>query len=416
LIETLTGMSCRIAFRNLNFMCLNHSTNYRTNMTRSKIKTSMAAACILLFCPVFLLKAQKKSRSEPSKQIAMMAEYWEVKTGKVEFVQYKNVPIIKLQPDAGLAIVKGLDFINGTIEFDAEPLDAATAPFVTCYFRLTSDGESEVFYLRLGREENHKRNDAVQYAPLIKTVNLWDMLPQYQGPAVLENRNWNHIKIIVSGAQMRAYVNDMNRPALEVPFLESNSSHGSIAFEGLAAFANLVIKTDIVEGLPANKGVDLTDHDANYVRKWFVTQPAILESGRELTQQDFPIADAIWEPLSAERNGLINLTRKFGVENRRYVWLKTTIQSASELQKRIQLGFSDEVWVFVNRRLIYVDKNLYLQGMRKTPNGRCSIENSSFNFSLKPGDNEILIGVANDFYGWGIIARIESLDGIELLR
>ena len=36
--------------------------------------------------------------------------------------------------------------------------------------------------------------------------------------------------------------------------------------------------------------------------------------------------------------------------------------------------------------------------------------------SLKAGDNEILIGVANDFYGWGIIARVESLEGIDLVR
>ena len=145
-----------------------------------------------------------------------------------------------------------------------------------------------------------------------------------------------------------------------------------------------------------------------------VTQPAALEYGRELNQKDFPTPQTAWDSLDAERNGLINLTRKYGAENRRYVWLKTTIKSAVELQRRIQLGFSDEVWVFVNGRMTYVDKNLYLQGMRKTPNGRCAIENSSFDLSLKAGDNEILIGVANDFYGWGIIARMESLEGIDV--
>jgi hypothetical protein len=208
----------------------------------------------------------------------------------------------------------------------------------------------------------------------------------------------------------------MSRPALEIPCLEGNSSHGSIALEGFAAFANLVVKPDVVEGLPASKGVDLTSHDANYIRKWFVTQPAVLEYGRELHQKDFPTSQTTWDSLDAERNGLINLSRKYGAENRRYVWLKTTIKTAAEIRRRIQLGFSDEVWVFVNGRITYVDKNLYLQGMRKTPNGRCSLENSSFDLSLKAGDNEILIGVANDFYGWGIIARMESLEGIDLVR
>ena len=158
------------------------------------------------------------------------------------------------------------------------------------------------------------------------------MLPQYQGPSVLHNRDWNHVKIVVSGMQMRAYVNDMSRPALEIPCLEGNSSHGTIAFEGFAAFANLVVKPDVVEGLPAGKGVDLTSHDANYIRKWFVTQPAVLEHGRELNQKDFPTPQTPWDSLDAERNGLINLTRKYGAENRRYVWLKTTIKSSAEFR------------------------------------------------------------------------------------
>jgi hypothetical protein len=64
---------------------------------------------------------------------------------------------------------------------------------------------------------------------------------------------------------------------------------------------------------------------------------------------------------------------------------------------------------------VYVDKNLYIQGMRKTPNGRCSIENATVALPLKVGDNELLIGVANDFYGWGIIARLETGEDLEVV-
>jgi hypothetical protein len=35
---------------------------------------------------------------------------------------------------------------------------------------------------------------------------------------------------------------------------------------------------------------------------------------------------------------------------------------------------------------------------------------------LKAGENELLIGLANDFYGWGIIARLEELDGLVIER
>lgn len=383
---------------------------------RSLRKNLIVIGLVFLF-PGFLI-AQKKATSASKKilNIPMTADHWEIQPEKVEFGMYKNVQAMKIRENGGLAILRNVDFTNGTIEFDAEPLNAVAVPFLTSYFRFQNNQENEVFYLRIGREDNHKRNDAAQYAPVIKGVNLWDMLPHFQGPATIHNSNWNHIRLVVSGQQMRAYVNDMNMPVLEIPYLEGNAKHGAIAFEGFAAFANLVVKPDAVEDLPAGKGVDLTDHDANYIRQWQVTDPIVLDYGKELSPNDFPKMDAAWNSIDAERNGLINLTRKFGVEKRRYVWLKTNLRSAVELQRKIDFGFSDEVWVFVNRQMVYVDKNLYIQRMRKTPHGRCSIQNSSFAISLKPGDNEVLIGVANDFYGWGIIAHLDNLEGIDILR
>jgi hypothetical protein len=34
------------------------------------------------------------------------------------------------------------------------------------------------------------------------------------------------------------------------------------------------------------------------------------------------------------------------------------------------------------------------------------------NVPLDAGNNELLVGVANDFYGWGIVARLDSLAGV----
>jgi hypothetical protein len=34
---------------------------------------------------------------------------------------------------------------------------------------------------------------------------------------------------------------------------------------------------------------------------------------------------------------------------------------------------------------------------------------------LKAGDNELLIGIANDFYGWGLVARLDNLDDIKAM-
>lgn len=72
--------------------------------------------------------------------------------------------------------------------------------------------------------------------------------------------------------------------------------------------------------------------------------------------------------------------------------------------------------MLLNGQLLSVDENLFNQPIMKAPQGRCALENGGFVVPLRAGANELLIGVANDFYGWGIVARWENLDGLEVAR
>jgi hypothetical protein len=67
-------------------------------------------------------------------------------------------------------------------------------------------------------------------------------------------------------------------------------------------------------------------------------------------------------------------------------------------------------------RLAYVDKNLFMSPGMKEPAGRCAVENTSFRLPLKAGENELLVGVANNFYGWGIIARLDNMETIQVIK
>jgi hypothetical protein len=81
------------------------------------------------------------------------------------------------------------------------------------------------------------------------------------------------------------------------------------------------------------------------------------------------------------------------------------------------LGFQNEVWVYLNGNPFFVDKNIYPNNPnRKKPDGRLSIQNTAFEMPLKAGENEILIGVANYFYGWGIVARLDNIQDLTLER
>ena len=166
----------------------------------------------------------------------LVAERWTADPEHVKFVQENNVPIMKIGAGAGKVIAKDLDFTDGTIEFDVKPNS------LSFYFRMKDASETECFYLRMGQAGNPTAIDAVQYAPFIGGVLLWDMLGHYQTNAAFTKDAWNHVKLVISGAQMRLYINSPTKPTLEVDRLEGNPKRGTIAFEGEMSVKNLLIK------------------------------------------------------------------------------------------------------------------------------------------------------------------------------
>jgi hypothetical protein len=384
----------------------------------------------LLFTLLFIGNLVFAQKNKPKTQIqvqppldymiSLTPEKWEFKEDKVEFFDKNGIKAMRIkQGNQGAVLLKDRIFKDGTIEFDFEPASPMTlGSSPTVYFRGNAQkNDTEIFYIR-ARPNRSNANDGVQYAPILGGVNLWDMYPEYQAPAFFEADKTNHLKMVISGQQMRVYINDMKRPALQILKLEGNTTEGIIALDGGMVVTNMQIKPDVTENLPGLAAPDLTDHDAQYLRTWLLARPIDLPAGNEVTPASLPKQDIFTETIEAESKGMINLTRKFGGNNtRKVVWLKAKIKAAENQKNNLQLGFSDDVWVFLNNQMIFLDKNNYLQPpMRKYPEGRISIQNAHVNLNLKQGENELLIAVANDFYGWGIIARLESMEGIEVVK
>jgi hypothetical protein len=69
----------------------------------------------------------------------------------------------------------------------------------------------------------------------------------------------------------------------------------------------------------------------------------------------------------------------------------------------------------VKGKLVYADQNLFDQeSARKYPDGRCSLENGSFTLPLDAGDNEVVVALANNFFGWGLMVRLPDPEGVQL--
>lgn len=360
--------------------------------------------------------AQQKSTSRKSINFPFEAAYWDTASTKSAFVNFQGIKVLKMKLNTNPVVLKNYKLSNGTIEFDTQPVDVKGFSPIGVYFRRSSEKESEYIYFRTKVDDRKRDNDDIQYVPIIKGALPFNMYSHFDGPADFHNDQWNHVKIVLSGVQMKVYVNNMTETVLDIPRLESNSGNGNIGFDGQAYFANVVIRPGETEGLSPLEGFDPTRHDINYIRSWKRTNARVLPQGKELTVQDLPRDTAKWVSILAERRGMINLTRTYGgCDTNRFVWLKTKIVSSKDQVMQCQLGFCDEVYVFVNEKLIAADKNQFGQPMSKFPNGCLNIDNSMISLPLKKGDNELLIGLINNFYGWGIMARLRSLAGITIL-
>src|SRR5882724_2451977 len=363
---------------------------------------------------VFFLSALPIAQSAEPITIPMTADHWQTKEN-AEFLRQLGFYHGLMRLNSGNAVLKDITFSDGTIEFDVNTIGRG-APGIA--FRQQDEGNFELLYLRPDPSCPAFRA-RIQYAPQTHGVLLWDLFPQYQTRAPLRENGWNHIKMVISGRRMNVFVNDVPSPTLEVGRLEGDAMKGGLRLEGPGVFANMVITPDAVEGLSPEPAKDPLDGDGGLVRNWRLSTFSALPNGKNPMYTEMPGASKEWKTISTERNGLVNLSREYGLPlhepNRAVAWLKTTITSDRKQTKKVDIGWTRELWVFVNGKLVYADKNLFEQeGARKAPDGRCSLENGAFTLPLEAGDNEVAVAIANNFFGWGLMLRVADPEGVHL--
>ena len=141
---------------------------------------------------------------------------------------------------AGIGLLPGVDFQDGTIEVDVAvkvltPPGVRMPGFTGLVFRAKPDGsEYELFYLRPKNalaENQSMRNHAVQYSAepgygWYKLRREWPFV--YESYAEIEPEKWTHLKIDVAGRVARVYLNGSTKPSLVVDGLKGPNLHGAI--------------------------------------------------------------------------------------------------------------------------------------------------------------------------------------------
>ena len=90
------------------------------------------------------------------------------------------------------------------------------------------------------------------------------------------------------------------------------------------------------------------------------------------------------------------------------VYARTTIDSDRDQVKKLYIGYSDDVSVFLNGKILYRGRSA--QSFRDPGFlGIMNPENDAVYLPLKKGKNELVLAVSELGGGWGFICRLSEL-------
>ena len=327
--------------------------------------------------------------------------------------------------DGGAAVLKDLEMRDGVIDVDvATP---ASRGFFGVQFRIANDGATaDWVYLR-----PHKSGqpDAMQYTPVLNTGANWQIYngPGFTGAVDIPRDAFFHLRLEVAGARARLYVKDMEKPALVIDDLKSGVQKGQVALHvltGATYFSNFEIRlTPDVEWkrhLPPMPPDTLT--------RWSLSPSYdALERHLERPLAQSEIDGIRWEDVEAEPPGFVVINRfresphpRVSFANDfskrlepqpgiKVVYARTTIESDRERVKKLSIGYSDDVSVFLNGHILFRGRSA--QNFRDPGFlGIVNPENDAVYLPLKQGRNDLMLAVSELGGGWGFICRLTDAD------
>jgi hypothetical protein len=367
---------------------------------------------------------QLSAHSQTPQTIAVPADSprWNL-DGQARVADYQGRRSLLL--NGGAATLKDFEMRDGVVDVDvATP---ARRGFFGIQFRIDNDGaNAEWVYLR-----QHKSGlpDAMQYTPVLNTGLNWQIYngPGFTGAVDIPKDVWFHLRLEVVGAQARLYVKDMNKPALVMNDLKSGVQKGQVALADLIGetyFSNFEIHTTQDAAWERH----LPPMPPGTLTKWSIS-PSYDALARDLER---PLSrsesDAIaWQDVEAESPGFVVLYRyrlaphpmvsfqgDFSKRlepqpGMKVIYARTTIDSDRDQVKKLYLGYSDDVSVFLNEKILYRGRSA--QGFRDPGFlGIVNPENDAVYIPLQKGSNELMLAVSELGGGWGFICRLVDLE------
>jgi hypothetical protein len=346
---------------------------------------------------------------------------WELE-GRASVATYLGRKSLLL--DGGAAVLKDLELRDGVVDVDvATP---ARRGFFGLQFRLTGDdNNAEFIYLR---QHKSGQPDAIQYTPVLNTGLNWQL---YNGDGFTAAVDipfdaWFHVRIEIAGAQAKLYVKDMAAPALVMHDLKSGVQKGRIALTVLTG-ATYFSQFEVRSTPDAPWQRRLPPMPAGTVVKWQLS-PAYeaLERNLERAPTTTELDAMRWESVEAEPPGIVAINRyresphprvSFANDFSRrlepqpgtkVVYARTLIEADRNELRKLSLGYSDEVSVFLNGRILFRGRSAqYFRDPAFL--GIVSAENDAVYLPLVEGRNELVLAISELGGGWGFVCRLAAV-------
>jgi hypothetical protein len=366
--------------------------------------------------------AESPARAETPQTLSVPPDSarWELE-GQAKATEYQGRKSLFL--DGGAATLKDFEMRDGVVDVDVST--PASRGFFGIQFRV--DGASgEWVYLR-----QHKSGlpDAMQYTPVLNTGLNWQIYngPGFTGAVEIPRDVWFHLRLEVKGAQAKLYVRDMDKPALVMDDLKSGIQKGQLALAALTGatyFSNFEVRT--TPDAPWER--HLPRMPPGTLTKWSLS-PSFDALARNLERPLSPSeSEAMrWQEVEAEPPGFVVVyryrdaphprvtfqtdfsTRLQPQPGTKVIYARAVINSDREQLKKLEIGYSDEVSVFLNGRILFRGRSA--QSFRDPGFlGIVNPENDAVYLPLRKGDNELQLAVSELGGGWGFICRLSDFE------
>lgn len=328
----------------------------------------------------------------------------------------------------GIAYRPDLSFENGTIEFE---LGTPGSAFAGVAFRMASTADYDIVYFR--STDDRTRWAGIQYQPVFAGETTWQLYhgPEYERSLPAQMGSTLRVRIAFAGDQMDVYLNDSVTPVLRVDELKRTPAAGAVGFwavtpngEPGTEIRNLRIDTSRVISVRQRFPAETS---ARQLVRWRVSDrvdapdgvnaPSALPTG---------LPFETWPVVTAERSGLVNLTKAIGNPAGRQstnvfggagwgmAYAGVEIDSRVEQTVRLAVSYSDGIGVYLNDRRLYAGDN---SGDSRYEGylGIVGNELESVDLPLHAGRNELVLAVTDKAFGWGFRAKLDTLDGLTIV-